>query len=55
MQLKEPEQEWDGVKGICQPLVIEIIAKEMKTNRENINKKGDGKILLHPTKGENHE
>jgi glycerol-3-phosphate dehydrogenase len=41
--------------GFCQPLVIEIIAKEMKTNRENINKKGDGKILLHPTKGENHE
>jgi len=41
--------------GFCQPLVIEIIAKEMKTNRENINKKGDGKILLHPTKGENYE
>ena len=41
--------------GFCQPLVIEIIAKEMKINRENINKKGDGKILLHPTKGENHE
>ncbi len=38
--------------GFCQPLVMGIIAKEMKLNIENINKKGDGKILLHRTKGD---
>ncbi|HKM30277.1 MAG TPA: FAD-dependent oxidoreductase [Bacilli bacterium] len=41
--------------GFCQPLVIEIIAQEMGISLEDINKKGEGKILLHQTKGETHE
>ncbi|MFA5765284.1 MAG: (2Fe-2S)-binding protein, partial [Bacilli bacterium] len=41
--------------GFCQPLIVDIIAKETQNKLESINKKGDGKILLYQTKGEQHE
>ncbi|MDD3106485.1 MAG: FAD-dependent oxidoreductase [Bacilli bacterium] len=41
--------------GFCQPLIMDIIAKEMKTSIDNVYKKGDGKILLYSTKGDRNE
>jgi glycerol-3-phosphate dehydrogenase len=38
--------------GFCQPLVASLIAQENHESIETIVKKGEGKILLHPTKGE---
>jgi glycerol-3-phosphate dehydrogenase len=38
--------------GFCQPLVASLIAQENKESLEDVTKKGEGKILLHPTKGE---
>ncbi len=41
--------------GFCQPLIMDIIAKEMKTSIDHVYKKGDGRILLYPTKGDRNE
>ncbi len=40
--------------GFCQPLVLQIMASEMKLDLESIAKKGTGKILLGNSKGEAH-
>ncbi len=40
--------------GFCQPLVLQIMASEMKIPLEAIAKKGNGKILLGDSKGDAH-
>jgi len=38
--------------GFCQPRVLKIIAETVNKDYADINKKGDGKIILGKTKGE---